>query len=543
MPGSIQVSVLEVFDLPATVADGGEVAIKVAVGTREYQTAPSKAIGGKTTPWSLDFVFPVLNLRDNLLVVLLDENGEAISKNEIDTPSIVEQGAFDVDLSLNGGGNVHLSLRFVLTEEERRRIDVMRAAALKRREQEASKLSASMQLVPVEGESENKSSELHSAPVGSLEKEIKKAGAEKESSATTSQESEVLQSNNSEPVPQDTHQESLICVEPGGKLDKVDFTNQDVLDKALHQSVEGSCHSHTNTSDCGGKSDKSTSLGSGNQEPIRITDSTALGNNHQVAADQIGGRTLDIGSSSTINETKSEAQKFGDLEKSHFPQTASEESRELLEEVRDTDVQGTPSSVKAKIIAFEKTRSQGATKQSHILSSSSQTQKCSPGRKTIPHRKIEAWSGAFEAEHTAKEGEILCEITPRRPEDDQLELVGRMENVEPNDRNSEAERTSMDSQNLFLVKVPAQSVDTVGIQAAVAEQPKDDETKTSSMQENRNINLMGRLSKQVLSGAVSGAVIIAAGALLWAANPNRRNSSLQQRSKQRRRSIIPGLDR
>lgn len=549
-------SVLEAFDLPETIADGEDVAIKVAVGTREYQTAPCKAVGGKTTPWNFDIEFPVLNLRDNLSVIMLDENGEAISKSEIDTPSIVEQGSFDVNLLLNGGGNVHLSLSFVLTEEERRRIDVMRAAALKRREQEALKLSASTQLGPVEGESEIRSSELHLTPAGSLEKDSEKAGVPKDSSATASQEADVSQA---------THEESLICIEPTGKLDKVDSKNQEEPETNLHGSVGGASEYYTNSSDYGGKND----------------------NSNQAAADQMARRNSDISNSSTIKEINSEDQKSVDLDKSDMLQTAAEENEELADDIPDANLKPTSSSVKAKIKAFEKTRPQGATKQNQMLSPSSKIQKFSPHSKTPPRKKVDgeaeqvaktneplhdletrrikneplepakqmegpepnksvamenvASLETSEAGYTAKEEKCSFETPARRPEDDGFEHVGGKDHIESNGRNSEGERTSTAAQKWSPFDEPTQSVDTIGIQygnreyqETEADQPKYDETKTSSMQKSKNINLVG-LSKQVLSGAVSGAVLIAAGALLWAANPKRRNSSLHQRSKQRKR--------
>lgn len=152
MPGSIRVSVLEAFDLPAVASDGKYVSVKVSVGKREFQTKPSKTDNGKTISWNSDFVFPVLNLRDNLVVVLLGSKGEEISQNEIDMPSIVEKGSFEEVLILKGGGNVHLRLSFVLTEEERRRIEVMRAVALKRREHEISRLPGMNQSLQLTGE-------------------------------------------------------------------------------------------------------------------------------------------------------------------------------------------------------------------------------------------------------------------------------------------------------------------------------------------------------------------------------------------------------
>lgn len=159
---------------------------------------------------------------------------------------------------------------------------VQRAAALKRREQEALKLSASTQLGPVEGESEIRSSELHLTPAGSLEKDSEKAGVP---------EADVSQA---------THEESLICIEPTGKLDKVDSKNQEEPETNLHGSVGGASEYYTNSSDYGGKKD----------------------NSNQAAADQMARRNSDISNSSTIKEISSEDQKSVDLDKSDMLQTA-----------------------------------------------------------------------------------------------------------------------------------------------------------------------------------------------------------------------------
>ena len=44
---------------------------------------------------------------------------------EISTAAIVEGHVFDVDLALDKGGKINLRLKFMLTEEERQRIDMM----------------------------------------------------------------------------------------------------------------------------------------------------------------------------------------------------------------------------------------------------------------------------------------------------------------------------------------------------------------------------------------------------------------------------------
>lgn len=134
MPGSIRVSVLESVNLPTEATEGRYVSIKVNVGKREYQTKPSKADGDKTTAWNSDFTFPVLNLRDNLVVSLLDSKGNSISETDIGTTIIIEKGFWDDLFPLKGGGHVHLRLNFLLTAEERKKIEAMREAALNRKE-------------------------------------------------------------------------------------------------------------------------------------------------------------------------------------------------------------------------------------------------------------------------------------------------------------------------------------------------------------------------------------------------------------------------
>ncbi|GLJ05154.1 hypothetical protein SUGI_0012320 [Cryptomeria japonica] len=133
MPGSIRVSVLESVDLPPEATGGKYVSIKVSIGKKEFQTKPSEVNGGRTAAWNSNFAFPVLNLQDNLMVALLDSKGNAISQTEIGTPIIVEKGSLEEIFPLKGGGCVHLRLSFVLTLEERMKIEAMREAALEKK--------------------------------------------------------------------------------------------------------------------------------------------------------------------------------------------------------------------------------------------------------------------------------------------------------------------------------------------------------------------------------------------------------------------------
>lgn len=158
MPGSIRVSVLESVNLPAEATGGKYVSIKVNVGKREYQTKPSKVDGDRTTAWNSDFTFPVLNLRDNLVVALLDSKGNTISQTDIGTPFIIEKGFWDDLFPLKGGGHVHLRLNFVLTAEERKRIEAMREAALNRKEHGILKKNVGIQVLCPVAENGNSAS-------------------------------------------------------------------------------------------------------------------------------------------------------------------------------------------------------------------------------------------------------------------------------------------------------------------------------------------------------------------------------------------------
>ncbi|KAH9327207.1 hypothetical protein KI387_007385, partial [Taxus chinensis] len=153
---------LESVDLPPQAIGGEYVSIKVGIGKREFQTRPSETNGGKTAAWNSNFAFPVLNLRDNLIVALLDSKGNAISQTEIGTPIIVEKGSLDELFPLKGGGCVHLRLSFVLTLEERIRIEAMRDAALKKQHKNVKKNATSQVPNPAE---ENKGSALASGTI------------------------------------------------------------------------------------------------------------------------------------------------------------------------------------------------------------------------------------------------------------------------------------------------------------------------------------------------------------------------------------------
>ncbi|XP_068328031.1 uncharacterized protein [Pyrus communis] len=120
MPGSIKVSVLEFIDLPSS-----SISIKVSMGKRECQA------------WDKgDFTFVLTSLRDNLVVLLQDSEGNEISHAGVEVKSIVEKGLWEDLFPLNEGGFVRMKLQFVLNEEERNRIRMMRESALKKKQGE-----------------------------------------------------------------------------------------------------------------------------------------------------------------------------------------------------------------------------------------------------------------------------------------------------------------------------------------------------------------------------------------------------------------------
>eukprot|EP00897_Mesotaenium_endlicherianum_P010462 jgi/Mesen1/9444/ME000626S08702 len=72
MPGTIRCLVMEVVDLPAGGATSS-FAVKVAMGKREERTEGQVAAeGGSTRSYQHEFNFPVLNLRDPLVVTVVD---------------------------------------------------------------------------------------------------------------------------------------------------------------------------------------------------------------------------------------------------------------------------------------------------------------------------------------------------------------------------------------------------------------------------------------------------------------------------------------
>ncbi|CAI0628316.1 unnamed protein product [Linum tenue] len=125
MPGSIQVSVLEFIDLQSLIPSN-QIYVKVSLGKREYRTLNKG-----------DFSFPLTTLRENVIVTLQDSDGNEISHTEgVETRLLIQKGTWDDMFPLDGGGHIHLKLRFVLTEEDRERIRVMRETALRKKHDE-----------------------------------------------------------------------------------------------------------------------------------------------------------------------------------------------------------------------------------------------------------------------------------------------------------------------------------------------------------------------------------------------------------------------
>ncbi|CAE6244309.1 unnamed protein product [Arabidopsis arenosa] len=125
MPGTIQVSVLGLIDVHTSSPSSSNISIKVAMGKLEYRTSDSG-----------DYIFPVTRLRENLIVTLLDVNGNQILHKEIETRMIIENGFLEEKLSFNGYGNVQLKMQFVLSEEDRNRIRFLRQSALRKKHEE-----------------------------------------------------------------------------------------------------------------------------------------------------------------------------------------------------------------------------------------------------------------------------------------------------------------------------------------------------------------------------------------------------------------------
>ncbi|XP_039066243.1 uncharacterized protein LOC120211845 [Hibiscus syriacus] len=124
MPGTIKVSVLDIKGLQSS-SPSSEISVKVSVGKTEYQTCDKGELS-----------FPLTTLHDDLIITLEDAEGNEISHTGVETRLVVEKGVWDDIFSLEGGGHIHMKLQFVLSEEEHRRIQIMRETALKKKQEE-----------------------------------------------------------------------------------------------------------------------------------------------------------------------------------------------------------------------------------------------------------------------------------------------------------------------------------------------------------------------------------------------------------------------
>ncbi|GMH04072.1 hypothetical protein Nepgr_005911 [Nepenthes gracilis] len=124
MPGTIQVSILELSGLPS-VSPSSSISIKVSVGKRQLDTQEKEILS-----------LPLTTLRDNLIVEIQDAEGNEIARSCVETRLIVEKGFWDDLFPFEGGGHLHMRLLFILSEEERNRIRVVRESALRKKQVE-----------------------------------------------------------------------------------------------------------------------------------------------------------------------------------------------------------------------------------------------------------------------------------------------------------------------------------------------------------------------------------------------------------------------
>ncbi|XP_042395272.1 uncharacterized protein LOC121985727 isoform X3 [Zingiber officinale] len=129
MPGTIQVSVLELVEPPSSTSPTAKTkpsfSLKVTSGKREYQTMGSGELS-----------LPVVSLRENLVVMLYGSDGKLISRTEFKTISVVEKGRLDSSFPLEDGCIVNVTLRFLLSKEEQLRVHELRNSKLRRKHPE-----------------------------------------------------------------------------------------------------------------------------------------------------------------------------------------------------------------------------------------------------------------------------------------------------------------------------------------------------------------------------------------------------------------------
>lgn len=85
------------------------------------------------------------------MVTICDNADQCLTQTSIEVPSIIEKGCRDEFVELKGGGRIHLIMSFVLTDQERRKIESMRLRVLKRREEERVKRTIVFQNVQPSG--------------------------------------------------------------------------------------------------------------------------------------------------------------------------------------------------------------------------------------------------------------------------------------------------------------------------------------------------------------------------------------------------------
>ncbi|XP_074269409.1 uncharacterized protein LOC141592575 isoform X3 [Silene latifolia] len=131
MPGTIQVSILELVDLPS-LQQSSSMGIKVSMGKQSYNIQEKG-----------DSSFALASLRDNLSVTIHDSEGNEIAHTGVESRSIVEKGTWDDIFPFQGGGHVRMRLHFILTEEEQKRIRSMRESAARKKQEDHLKRSRS----------------------------------------------------------------------------------------------------------------------------------------------------------------------------------------------------------------------------------------------------------------------------------------------------------------------------------------------------------------------------------------------------------------
>ncbi|KAF3324541.1 hypothetical protein FCM35_KLT10698 [Carex littledalei] len=97
----------------------------VSVGKTEYQSVGRE-----------DFSFPVTSIRENLVIMLCDSEGNLVTKQEVKTISVAEKGDAEINFALKYRGNIKLRLTFVLNEKEKEKIRELRSSVFKRKHEE-----------------------------------------------------------------------------------------------------------------------------------------------------------------------------------------------------------------------------------------------------------------------------------------------------------------------------------------------------------------------------------------------------------------------